>query len=171
MELQGICKIIYEAISVKDGKEGQHGTFYPYGIKINGEWHNGILGSQEQVDGMKAKKGQEVELFFYVDEKYGNKVRFVTDKDRKEAPKKSAEEELPIERSYQSPEEGLIEALKRIEVLEKAIFSKNSEGKSMIDVWAETYGTKEPETPITDEIKEESEKTQESNESGQNLPF
>lgn len=123
--MNGINKVIYEAIAVKDPKDGQWGKWWSYGIKINDEWWNGSLKSQEQVDGMLARKGQEVELFFWVDStkdpKYANKVRFVTDKDRKEAPKENNELD---DFKYQSPEVALAEAIKRIEALEKEVFGE-----------------------------------------------
>lgn len=139
--MQGINKVQVEAVSIKEVKTGQHGDFWPYGIKVNGEWHNGLLSNQNQVDGMLAKKGQEVELFFYVDEKYGNKVRFVTDKDRKEAPK---EDKQPPEGEPRADSDLVRMILKRIEALEKDV-------KGIL----ESITPCEPETPITDQVNED----------------
>lgn len=133
--MNGINKVTIEAVSIKEPKDGQWGQWWPYGIKVNDEWWNGSLKSQEQVDAMQARKGQEVELFFFVDPdkdpKYANKVRFVTDKDRKEAPKEYAndEDDSLEDFKYQSPEVALAEAIKRIEALEKEVFGdKPDEG-------------------------------------------
>lgn len=144
--MNGINKVIYEAISVKDPKEGKYGQWWGSGIKVNGEWHNGILNSQNKVDYMLANKGKEIELFFYEDEQYGNQYRLPTDKDRKEAPKVAETIASPsIEHAYQSPEIGLLEALKRIEALEVRV----------AELELITTGKRPKEdTPITDEIEQ-----------------
>lgn len=117
--MQGINKVTIEAVSIKDPMDGDWGKWWPYGIKVADEWWNGSLKSQEHVDAMQARKGEEIEMFFYQDntkpEQYRNKVRFVTDKDRKEQPK--ATEEAPI--SEVLDEYNPIKLLLRIEVLEE----------------------------------------------------
>ncbi len=150
--MNGINKVTLESISIKDPQDGQWGQWWSYGIKVNGEWWNGSLKSQEQVDGMLARKGQEVELFFWVDStkdpKYANKVRFVTDKDRKEAPKESQKES----HSYQSPEVALSEAFKRIEALEYKINSllpKETEPTDLEKAESDPQAASEEE-PLTD---------------------
>ncbi len=160
--MQGIKKVKIEAISIKDPQDGQWGQWWSYGIKVNDEWWNGSLKSQEQVDAMQARKGQEVELFFFVDPdkdpKYANRVRFITDKDRKEAPKEYANDEDG--HKYQSPEVGLEEAFKRIEELE----SDMSKVHLILEKWNKGE-------PITDTSKAEQKPDENLNDEGTKLPF
>jgi hypothetical protein len=72
-----IVKGIVEAVNVKEPREGKHGKFAGYGLKVNGEWHNGLCNERNgevwpvDQNGNKFKEGQEVELL--LEEKNGYK--------------------------------------------------------------------------------------------------
>ena len=105
--MQGIYKIKPEQIDVKDAKKSESGKwYYSYGIKSNGDWHNGVLFNKAHAEALKQHEG-EIELFFYEEEYKGemkNKCRFVTQKDR-----------------------DWVAVINRIEALEKAVFKMNPE--------------------------------------------
>ena len=72
-----LIKGIVEAISVKEPRDGEHGKWAGYGIKVNGAWFNGRVGADKQTGALtvKCKKYQEVrngmEVQFIIEESEG----------------------------------------------------------------------------------------------------
>lgn len=68
---------VVEAISVKEPRDGEHGKWAGYGIKVNGVWYNGRVGADKQTGALtvKCKKYQEVlngmEVKFIIEESTG----------------------------------------------------------------------------------------------------
>lgn len=72
-----IIKGVVQQISVKEPREGQHGKFAAYGIKINDAWYNGLCNEDKQTGALtvKCKQHQEVrngmEVQFIIEESTG----------------------------------------------------------------------------------------------------
>lgn len=97
-----IVKGIVDQINVKEPKDGKHGKYAQYGIKINGDWYNGLCNEKNgevfpvDQNGNKFKEGQEVELL--LEEKNGFE-NIVTKSSKILASGSSAPEQKTEERS------------------------------------------------------------------------
>lgn len=135
--MKGINTIIPESIDVKEAKKSQSGKwYYSYGIKADGDWHNGVLYEKSHADALtkrgEAEHIEEIELYFYEEEYKGEmkkKCRTVTTKDWEND-----------------------EIIKRIEALEEKVHILENPGSSLAG--------EQSEHP-NDEIHSDSEPTEE----------
>lgn len=75
-----IIKGVVQQISVKEPRDGEHGKFAGFGIKINDAWHNGLCNEDrdsgafivKDKDYQEVKVGQEVEFLVVEKNNYKN---------------------------------------------------------------------------------------------------
>ena len=70
-----IKRALIEVVNIKDpksgSKNGKDWKLWNAGIKVNGEWHNTTLWTEEDVEKLKGMEGKTTDLYFFKEQYNG----------------------------------------------------------------------------------------------------
>ena len=152
--MNGINKVTIEAVSIKEPRSvtvnNKPKQVWDVGIQVNGDWINGTIWNESEIEPFKECKGTEIELNFYDDQGSGKYEGRVFHKFK-----------------FLTPKEVSDRLIKRIEALEERV----TKAEDFIEHF--TIKLAKEDTPVTGEMSEDemNEKRIKEQEQIDDLPF